>query len=600
MKLKKHHNVAFLNKLHKISSRKTKHSLRTLITAVLITVQLLLTMLSAYPCEVSAEGTVPENVASDSIESGTQEDETESYTFYDSKKNDFVLNGNVLYASFRVSDNGVEITSIRNTVSDYEWISGASFSELVEVYYDSNSVMHNFDWKYFGCYESETSGKLIFVFDSADGNYSCRQEWYISRTDADGAVISMSYYVITENTAEIFLPERFSSVSLQMSSEEDYYLQYLDGNIKDEKVSCEDVIRFTAGNDDGFDMSIPLYYYNAKGAHGVALGTGVFSPEYSSLIDVAASNDCMIAVTQSEHKIISEETSITYAFPAFFCSVFEGNNSVGKNFIRSWSASEKVDGFASLPLTYENVVGTIELESIQEVRDAFYNMQFFFSVSDIRNNLYSNIKDDLSACPADDVNAYNYILRSAMFCDFDYTKVGLTDGTALKKSAAEHDDLYRNKLASIMLNGRQFPVFHEYNDEGWDGIGFYDSLNKKGAVFVFRNTTESAAEKLVSIQDVEPSLEYKITSYDGSVLIERITGDDLLNNGLTVSMENGAMSDILFIEVAEVDFADVKILLFGNELSSLEIIAVAVILIFVIGVIIAAIIVSARDEYTEK
>ena len=67
-----------------------------------------------------------------------------------------------------------------------------------------------------------------------------------------------------------------------------------------------------------------------------------------------------------------------------------------------------------------------------------------------------------------------------------------------------------------------------------------------------------------------------------------------------MSMKDDGLSDIIFIEEAEIDLADVKILLFGNELSSLEIIAIAAVFILLLGIVIAAIIVNAQDEYKEK
>ena len=126
------------------------------------------------------------------------------------------------------------------------------------------------------------------------------------------------------------------------------------------------------------------------------------------------------------------------------------------------------------------------------------------------------------------------------------------------------------------------------------------SVNKKGAIFIFRNDAESEYERLIAVQGVEAEVEYKVSSVDGSVDIERITGAEILSGGLNVSLKDGAMSEIIFIEEADVDFADVKILLFGSELSPLELIAIASVFILIIGIVIVAIIINAEDEYKEK
>ena len=422
-------------------SKSAMRFVRGFTAVILIVIQIFLNVFLLNPCGVSAATDSQESIASDTISSGERNDDTESYVLYDSTTKEFELNGTVLSALVCVYEKGIEFKSIKNTITEHEWIDGTSATELVEIYYDNKSVKHNFDWKYYGCFLYEDDTKLTFEFRSANGKFTCLQECFINRLDADGDVLSVSNTIISNDTTEISLPERFSSVSVQMTAREDYYMQYLNQTVCDAKVSAEDVIRFSIGNDDNFDMSIPLCYYSAKGVHGVAFGTGVFSPEHSSVVDVAVSDECMIASAKSAYKVFYGEKDITYAFPTFFCCVFDGNNNIGKNLIKSWSAAEKIDAYGSLPLTYENIVGVFDPENIESVRTAFYNMQFFFSASDVRNNMYSNIKNDLEACLSDDVNAYNYIFRSAMFSDFDYSKAGLVDGTVLKDCAAENDEL---------------------------------------------------------------------------------------------------------------------------------------------------------------
>ena len=57
----------------------------------------------------------------------------------------------------------------------------------------------------------------MFEFKSADGKFTCRQNWQICKNDSDGAIVVMSYE--TEAAEEIRLPERFSSIALQIKSD---------------------------------------------------------------------------------------------------------------------------------------------------------------------------------------------------------------------------------------------------------------------------------------------------------------------------------------------------------------------------------------------
>lgn len=522
------------------------------------------------------------------------------FLFHDSEEKTFFLKSNFAEVSFEVLGMGIKITSLKSVSTDFEWISGHSTAELVDVYFDENNILQRFQWVYFGCYEYVSEDRLIFEFKSSDGEFSCCQEWSVSKIEHDGSALVMTHSITAPKNKPIKLPEKFSLAAMQFSSENGYYFQFLDKKICDETVTEDRVVNFSVGNKNGFDMSIPLYYFNAKSVHGIAVGMGSFSPDKSSVLNVGASNECMVSGAEAACKFIDEEDSSKYVFPSFFVAVYDGNIGTGKSFIKNWSSSGEFDENESLPLGYDNLVGAIEINTVEAVRDVFYNMQFFFSVSDARKNIFNNVKEILSACDSGDTDTLKYILRSTMFCDFDYTKIGLADGSAAKKYATEQDEIYRNKLASVILSGRQYPIFNGYSLNGWDGIEFYDSVNKKGVVLLFRNSSESDTKSTFAVQGVDSDTEYKVSSQDGTLGIERISGAELLKNGLTVSLNDKALSEIIYIEEAEVDFADVKILLFGNELSSLEIIAIAAVLVLIVGVIIAAIIINAEDEYKEK
>lgn len=582
--------VCFDNKGYKIFSR----TMSLLLIIVFITA-----MLTPYNVLGAENDTDINDAVSEPTHSESLIPEEKMF-FYGAEKKDFFLESNFMKVSFEASDNLVSVTEFKNVSSGVEWIKDFSCAELSSIYYDDKNVMHDFEWQYFGCYISDMSPELIFEFQSKDKKFTCRQEWYICNTNEDGSVLMMTSWI--ESTAEyvITLPDSFSCAKLSLVSAEGNSVQYLDGAVKNEVVTEEKVVNFSIGNSNGFDMSVPLFYFNSMDGHGIAVGSGAFTPEKTSVLNVAVSDKSIVLNSSAEFNMIENDTGILYVLPSLFFAVYDGNDSVGKNLIKNSTVSDLSDKYGSLPLTYENTVGSLNVENVQSLRENFYNMLFYFSVGDACKTSGAFIKDELSLCKDDDSSMYKYILRSAVFSDFDYTKVGLTDGTAIKKSAAEHDELYRNRLASIMLSGRQYPIFDGYSSDGWDGIEFYDSVNKKGAIFVFRNDAESEYERLIAVQGVEAEVEYKVSSVDGSVDIERITGAEILSGGLNVSLKDGAMSEIIFIEEADVDFADVKILLFGSELSPLELIAIASVFILIIGIVIVAIIINAEDEYKEK
>lgn len=575
-----------------------KFLFRRITAVVFVLLQLSSVFFLSSSLSVQASSASPD--VSDSVTYVDDLDTEKDVLFHGNEIKEFCMKSNFAEATFVVSDGGTEITCFKNLSSDFEWISGNSSAELVNLYYDGDGNVCHFQWKYFGCYEYLSGDRLIFEFKSSDGEFSCHQDWFFSKTDQDGSVMAMTHSINSLNSKNIKLPERFSLMDIQLYSEEGYYLQFLDKRIRDENVTNKDVLNFKCGNDNGFDMSVPLYYFNAKSVHGIAVGMGSFSPELSALMNVGVSSACLVCSADAEYKVIEDEAGRIFSFPSFFMAVYDGNNGVGKSFIRNWSSAELLDKYGSLPLKYENIAGAVDVSSAEDIREAFYNMQFFFSVGDARKTTCGNINEILATGNADDADLLKYILRSAMFCDFDYTKVGLTDGSAVKKYAAEQDEIYRNKLASVILSGNQYPIFPGYATEGWDGIEFYDSVNKKGIVLLFKNSDESGSQSTFAVQGVDSETEYRVSAQDGSINIDRISGAELIKNGLTVSLDGQFSSEIIYIEEAETDFADTKILLFGNELSSLELIAIAAILILIIGVVIVAIIINAQDEYKEK
>ena len=143
------------------------------------------------------------------------------------------------------------------------------------------------------------------------------------------------------------------------------------------------------------------------------------------------------------------------------------------------------------------------------------------------------------------LDAFRYMLRSGMMGWFTL----MTDSsrwTAEQARRAPEFDLYKRELRPL-IRGR--PVPRERTPDGvhWDGIEYYSRPRARGVLYAFRGSTPDEAAHTFRLKGLQPQARYRIHFRDkGPAANRTLGGEELMDTGLTVSLEAPVSSELVF------------------------------------------------------
>ena len=81
----------------------------------------------------------------------------------------------------------------------------------------------------------------------------------------------------------------------------------------------------------------------------------------------------------------------------------------------------------------------------------------------------------------------------------------------------------------------------------WDGMEYFDPVRKTGAVFAFRGSLEKQNSHTFPLKGVRSERYYQLQFQDHSSPNKKVTGRELLETGLTVSLPVPNSSELIFL-----------------------------------------------------
>ena len=85
--------------------------------------------------------------------------------------------------------------------------------------------------------------------------------------------------------------------------------------------------------------------------------------------------------------------------------------------------------------------------------------------------------------------------------------------------------------------------------KGWDGIEYFDVNRESGALYAFRGT-DAASKYTFLLRGLQPDRRYRLHFKDASSPDRTLTGRELQQTGLTVSLPQAESSELVTIERA--------------------------------------------------
>ena len=106
---------------------------------------------------------------------------------------------------------------------------------------------------------------------------------------------------------------------------------------------------------------------------------------------------------------------------------------------------------------------------------------------------------------------------------------------------------YKTKIRPLVRKADLYHIFPRPDNQGWDGIQYYDPVTAKGVVFIFKPDSRNDTQT-IKLKGLAPARLYRLTFEDGTNPQIDTTGADLTGTGIEVVLEGTFVSELIFIE----------------------------------------------------
>ena len=177
----------------------------------------------------------------------------------------------------------------------------------------------------------------------------------------------------------------------------------------------------------------------------------------------------------------------------------------------------------------------------QACRRAFYDASYPLPPSMVE--LY------LENVPGETLASFTSMLRSAML-GWATIMIDTTQWTPEQREIAKREfTLYKEKLRPQIAAANLYHILPRPNGNRWDAIQYHDPATETGVAYVFRAHAKEDTQTIM-LRGLNPSQRYTVDCVDGSSTRDPRTGEELMENGLTLRIADEDGSDLIFLSAA--------------------------------------------------
>jgi hypothetical protein len=187
--------------------------------------------------------------------------------------------------------------------------------------------------------------------------------------------------------------------------------------------------------------------------------------------------------------------------------------------------------------------------SITDVYDPLSNRQAFYDSS------YA-LPPSMCECyienhPGTSLANFKYMLRSGMmgWCTI---MLDMSKWNAEQRAAAKRQfELYKTELRPLIAHGNLYHVSNRPDGHGWDGIQYASPDSDKAVLFAFRGTTQQnnrTFSHIFQVKGLAAEKKYEISYEDGTGKAQSLTGEQLMHDGITVTLTDPESSELIFLK----------------------------------------------------
>ncbi|MHB1937234.1 MAG: alpha-galactosidase [Acidobacteriaceae bacterium] len=184
--------------------------------------------------------------------------------------------------------------------------------------------------------------------------------------------------------------------------------------------------------------------------------------------------------------------------------------------------------------------------SITDTYDPLSNRRAFYDASQVLPA--AMLEDYVEKWPTPKIQNFLYMLRSGMMGWL--TVMQDTNAWTPEQHAAAKEEfaLYKSQLRPFIRDADLYHISERPNGVRWDGIEYFDPQRARGVVYSFRGSAQQEDRHAFPLKGLLPDRQYRLHFHDRTASDETVSGRELLDKGLTVTLPIPNSSELIFID----------------------------------------------------
>ncbi|MBV9679012.1 MAG: alpha-galactosidase [Acidobacteriaceae bacterium] len=184
--------------------------------------------------------------------------------------------------------------------------------------------------------------------------------------------------------------------------------------------------------------------------------------------------------------------------------------------------------------------------SITDAYDPLSNRRAFYDASHLLPP--AMLEAYVEKWPTPKIENFRYMLRSGMMgwltIMLDTTAWSEQEHAAAKKEI----QLYKKRLRPLIRDAALYHIAPRPDGIHWDGLEYFDPQRDRGVLYAFRGSNPSENTHVFKLRGLAPAKNYRLHFEDGIAPNRSVTGRDLLDLGLSLTLPIPNSSELVFIE----------------------------------------------------
>ncbi len=184
--------------------------------------------------------------------------------------------------------------------------------------------------------------------------------------------------------------------------------------------------------------------------------------------------------------------------------------------------------------------------SIVDAYDPLSNRQAFYDASHVLPP--AMLETYVKQWPTPRIENFRTMLRSGMMGWFTL----MLDTTSWTRE--QHDDaieelrFYKSTLRPLIRSADLYHVSPRPDGKGWDGIEYFDATSGKGVLYAFRGSNDGEKSHRFVLKGLQPERNYRLHFHDGSAPTTELSGNVLMQTGITVALPLPDSSELVLVQ----------------------------------------------------